>query len=325
MIPNIQILRGVAAINVAFYHVLYVSEKYSLNPTYLSFFKNWGQNGVDIFFVISGFIIFYTQKQNKKKFLDFLKQRLLRIVPIYWLLTLIIVILSLIDARVFSNLEITTELIFSSFLFLSILLNKSYPILNTGWSLEYEMFFYLSFAFFLLFKKTNIILILLFFFILILFSKEFLFAEFLFGVLLGYFFSKFKSMNNLISYFFLFLGILIIILSISSLSLISITNHFDRMIYLGIPATMIVFGLIYIQQGKNIFFIFLGNASYSIYLVHLLIISAVYKFSYYYNINMNNDLLAIGILLLSVLGSCIFYLIVEKKINLFLKNKFVKK
>ena len=153
------------------------------------------------------------------------------------------------------------------------------------------------------------------------FTNEYLFAEFLFGVLLGYFYHKIKSINILISKISLIIGCILLFLTINSLELINLKNNFDRMIFFGIPSTMILFGLIYIKQFQNKFLIFLGDASYSIYLVHYAILSLVYKLFYYFNFKFNYDLLAIICLIVSILSGCIIYLFIEKKINEFVKKK----
>ena len=48
-----------------------------------------GANGVDVFFVISGFVMLLTQLEHRRKVFSFLKLRVIRIAPIYWLLTLL--------------------------------------------------------------------------------------------------------------------------------------------------------------------------------------------------------------------------------------------
>nr|WP_076754713.1 acyltransferase family protein [Acinetobacter schindleri] len=64
MLSNIQILRAFAAINVVIFHVIGASLHYKIPATSLLFMKDWGQNGVDIFFVISGFIMVYIQEKK---------------------------------------------------------------------------------------------------------------------------------------------------------------------------------------------------------------------------------------------------------------------
>ena len=320
MILNIQILRAFAAINVVLFHVIFTSEKYGF-PSFLSFFGNWGESGVDIFFVISGFIICHTQIKKKKNFLEFIKQRLIRIIPIYWMLNIFIIFLYLIKPNIFLSMEVTNKLIFSSFLFISQIINDTYPILIVGWSLEYEIFFYLLFAFFLLFRNINFVLLIFLFIFLILFTQEYLLAEFLFGILLAYFYYRVKKMNIIFSIILIIIGFSILVFSINHFYLIQINNSFDRMLLWGIPTTMILFGLIYIKQYKINFLIFLGNASYSIYLIHLPIITLSYKFLKYSNINFHHNSFALITLILSISAGCILYLFVEKKINKYLKEK----
>lgn len=307
---------------VALTHVLYVSEKYNFKPFYLIFLKDWGEIGIDMFFVISGFIITYTQLNNKRTFLDFIKHRLLRIVPSYWFLTFFILIIYLINSNLFLSLEITNKLFFSSLFFISQIINDTYPLLNVGWSLEYEMFFYLLFSFFLFTNRLNFYLVFFLFIALILFSKEYLLAEFLFGIILCFIYQKIKQINVFFSKLLIFFGILFLLAAIPSLNFIEVNNNFERMIYFGIPSFLILFGFIYINQSGNYFLIFLGNASYSIYLVHLLTITIIYKIVLKFSFNFNNDFLAFFCLVLSILSGCLFYLLVEKNLNIYFKKKF---
>ena len=92
-IENIQALRAFAAINVALFHIIGTAASYSQSSNYLSALEGWGSNGVDIFFVISGFIMLHTQMERRRSVIDFLKLRLIRIMPIYWLLTAFVIML----------------------------------------------------------------------------------------------------------------------------------------------------------------------------------------------------------------------------------------
>jgi hypothetical protein len=74
MIINIQLLRGLAALAVAFYHAGYVIP----GTVYTDFL------GVPVFFVISGFIMTHITRASSD---GFLLHRLIRIVPLYWLAT----------------------------------------------------------------------------------------------------------------------------------------------------------------------------------------------------------------------------------------------
>ena len=82
MLSNLQYLRAFAAINVVYLHVLIGGNSYDRSSTMFPILGEWGANGVDIFFVISGFVMIYSQINNPKTIVNFYKSRLLRIVPI---------------------------------------------------------------------------------------------------------------------------------------------------------------------------------------------------------------------------------------------------
>jgi exopolysaccharide production protein ExoZ len=139
MIFNIQLLRGLAALAVAFYHAGYVIPGTS-HTDFLA---------VPVFFVISGFIMTHITRASAD---DFLLHRLIRIVPLYWLATafyaaLVVVIYPLIGKQSDNIVTITTLL---SDLFFIPRLDGSgaiiYPVLSVGWTLNLEMYFYLLFA-----------------------------------------------------------------------------------------------------------------------------------------------------------------------------------
>jgi len=76
----IQILRGVAASLVVIHHILAeLFKSWSLQNINIGF----GRSGVDLFFVISGFVILYSQKQSKTKPVVFLLKRFFRVAPLY--------------------------------------------------------------------------------------------------------------------------------------------------------------------------------------------------------------------------------------------------
>ena len=81
MIIGLQFLRFLAAFFVVLTHSLG-----EFNWT-----KPFGDFGVDIFFIISGFIIYTITKENKD---NFLKKRMIRLIPMYWLFSILVTILS---------------------------------------------------------------------------------------------------------------------------------------------------------------------------------------------------------------------------------------
>jgi exopolysaccharide production protein ExoZ len=99
-----------------------------------------GAIGVPIFFVISGFVIGRQSIQpGLNGSLQFMAKRIARIVPLYWTLTLLLILLA------GSTLNWSRDSLLRSLLFVEVSKNHA-PIIGPGWSLEYEMFFYLVFA-----------------------------------------------------------------------------------------------------------------------------------------------------------------------------------
>ena len=325
MIKNLQCLRAFAAINVVYFHTLLASESYDKSVSIFSIIGTWGQSGVDIFFVLSGFVMIHTQIQKPKKIHEFYFSRLNRIVPIYWLITLFIVLIYFLLPDIFRNLTLDIKKIISSLFFTSKIVTGGHPIIVVGWTLEWEMLFYFIFGLSLFLKDIRKIIVLIFLFMLLIFilSKTLLIFEFFLGVLIGYTYNKvkFKETNGLI---ILIIGIILLLLSINldfdpQKYLLVAGFKLDRFFIWGIPSAFIVLGAVYYRQISNSFLVYLGNASYSIYLVQVLTVPFFYKFITYFNIEMNSNLLTILCLFLSVSFGCFFYSLIEK--NLKIKNK----
>jgi peptidoglycan/LPS O-acetylase OafA/YrhL len=107
-----------------------------------------GASGVDLFFVISGFIMYYTNRGNFGKAgapAEFFARRVIRIVPLYWVCTLFIVATTAVG--LYASKTITALSLFLSLFFLP----NSNITLGVGWTLNYEMYFYAVFSFWLFF------------------------------------------------------------------------------------------------------------------------------------------------------------------------------
>jgi peptidoglycan/LPS O-acetylase OafA/YrhL len=138
MLNNIQALRAVAALMVVYSHV----------AAELGLRYSGGGSGVDVFFVISGFIIAHVASDDDR---HFFARRLIRIVPTYWISTLSIFALVLAMPAGFRSTTANVGLLIRSLLFVpdasSIQADGLlYPTLIAGWTLNYEMYFYVVFA-----------------------------------------------------------------------------------------------------------------------------------------------------------------------------------
>lgn len=145
-IVNIQLLRGVAALMVVVYHLFPQMSRMGWQGPEVRTLSA----GVDLFFVISGFIMWHTTAQKPgRTMLEFYRDRLLRIVPLYWLLSAAILAVLLVAPSALQTVRYDLWHVVASFLFLSAVNpadGSLTPLLIPGWTLNYEMFFYLIFG-----------------------------------------------------------------------------------------------------------------------------------------------------------------------------------
>lgn len=126
---SIQALRGLAALFVVFQHVR---------------FLNFGAFGVDIFFCISGFMIMFTTEKSTKYFF---RKRLIRILPLYYLMTIGTYLLLLLFPSMFQQTRHDPSYLIKSLLFLPFDIGGGaiQPLVRIGWTINCEMLFYLLF------------------------------------------------------------------------------------------------------------------------------------------------------------------------------------
>lgn len=110
----------------------------------------WGHLGVDLFFMISGFIMVHTTWGKPVTPWQFISNRIRRIVPLYWTATLAMIGLALVLPSQFRSLRFDAVSVVKSLGFVPFYSLSDpgvvFPVLKPGWTLNYEMFFYLLFA-----------------------------------------------------------------------------------------------------------------------------------------------------------------------------------
>lgn len=145
---HIQTLRFIAAAAVVSFHSLGAAKLYlSIDKSPLFEILRYGYFGVDLFFVISGFIIYYTTHAANITSGIFLARRVERIVPLYWSVTIFWCLLGLVVPSLFKVTDwLSADNVARSLTF-TMFTSGRFPIVFIGWSLEYEMFFYLCVAF----------------------------------------------------------------------------------------------------------------------------------------------------------------------------------
>jgi peptidoglycan/LPS O-acetylase OafA/YrhL len=151
-IGSVQALRAFAALSIAMLHVLHDASP--LDPT--GHIERWYNllpwaSGVDLFFVISGFVIVYASADlfgRRSSGSAFMARRLIRIVPLYWAATTLFLIVALATPGSVSPDDLSVGHVVMSYAFLPSRRpdGSIQPIYSLGWTLNYEMFFYVVFA-----------------------------------------------------------------------------------------------------------------------------------------------------------------------------------
>jgi exopolysaccharide production protein ExoZ len=276
---GIQALRIVAACLVVFTHSTY----YAFERLDKHFFI-WqrGTRGVDIFFVISGFVMIYASQKlfaSPDGWKVFAEHRIVRIVPLYWMVTTLKVFILLLTTGLALHTALSPATAACSYLFLPArnLDGKIEPLVGVGWTLTFEMFFYFLFAFALflrmnVFKFVGAILTVLaigaYFrdpswppiaFYLNTIVLEFLLGMFIAkGCINGIYFPR-KTALWILAFGFVFL------------LFPGPDWNLPKVLISGVPASLIVWSAASLGRLENFIprvVLYLGNASYSIYLIH---------------------------------------------------------
>jgi peptidoglycan/LPS O-acetylase OafA/YrhL len=154
-LESLQIIRALAAILVIFDHAVMDMSTHTGHISALQFVGfQCGRFGVLVFFVVSGFIMVrssYNAEGPKTTVVRFAINRIRRIVPLYWACTLVAILFFTVRVGKLPSLW----QVFASMFFLPLTSDygqEMYPLVGQGWTLYYEAFFYLIFAFGLVFS-----------------------------------------------------------------------------------------------------------------------------------------------------------------------------
>ncbi|CAN5390616.1 acyltransferase [soil metagenome] len=283
-ILSIQYLRATAALMVVFFHADGMAQEY-FNFTGLPF----GAAGVDIFFVISGFIMWITTASERTTPVSFAVNRIIRIVPLYWAMTLLLYggwLMFRDPATLPSLWNLARSLLFIPFV--SPRTGEIQPLLIAGWTLNFEMFFYAVFACGLLLARRHRALFICTILGALVVSPLLippsgamaltytspLLIEFMIGCLLGIMYETKALPRPAVAVFLLVTGCGLL-LAPGMLSAANISAL--RLFHWGMPAFLIVTGALSLEPMLKDWRLpmLLGDASYSIYLTHGVVLSAV--------------------------------------------------
>ena len=344
--PDIDGLRALSVIAVIFYHASFEFNNHN-------FFEG-GFLGVDIFFVISGYLITSLivkefKTTNKFSFLNFYNRRARRILPMLLFIIILFIPLAWFYLLPNSLIDFSNSIFFSTFFTSNILFNISghdygnslsitKPFLHT-WSLSVEEQFYILYPLFLIFfykllkKRVVLFLLLISLFSLSLaqygsinfsISNFYLLPTRLWEIFCGailVFIDKDKPTNIYISNFLSLFGLTIILLSFYFFS--EQTHHPSFLTLIPVIGTMFIIkfsnnNITYKLLSKK-YLVYIGLISYSLYLWHYPLFSFADLLGF-----KNSNLSKLVIILFSFILSFLSYHFIEKKFRnkVDVNNKF---
>lgn len=272
--PGLQLLRALAALMVLTGHVLAEAQHYfavSLPATTLPWTR-----GVDLFFVISGYIITLSASRHLGQPGAFLWRRFLRVAPMYYLFTTAMVATLLLLPGAAKDTVLEPGQILNSYLFLPFERHdgRIAPVLSLGWTLNYEMFFYALMALSLCLRRPYIALTMALLSVSLaslwpnlktawVFYTNPIVIEFLFGMALAQLYRR----NIVLP------STPLALLAVAAGLALLVTLHpttLPRFVAAGLPAMMIVAGgtLFCPPLAPARLLLCLGDASYALYLSH---------------------------------------------------------
>jgi peptidoglycan/LPS O-acetylase OafA/YrhL len=291
-LQSLQILRGVAALAVLAMHVpLFVEGKLGLTGFLPPMFS--GAAGVDLFFVISGFIMVYSSLPlfgRADAPLQFFVRRLARIVPLYWLASGILLAYLIAASVNLASIEMNWTGVAASFLFIPYprMNGQMLPLLNVGWTLNYEMFFYAVFAVALLTpRRVAVPAVTVLFAALVAvglmgpwpawfsFLTSPVILEFCFGMLIALAFVAPMPMPRVAAFGLIFVALAGFVVSVQFGDF-----GFWRTFWWGLPSAALVAGMLWLGRDTRFgpvgrVLALIGDASYSLYLFHWIVLLAV--------------------------------------------------
>lgn len=335
---NIQAIRGIASVMVFLIHLFSTSTDLQI-PWVHQQLNIYGPGGVDIFFVLSGFVVTLSAMSGTgvgfelRRSASFLIKRVLRIYPPYLVVLFIAILIS---PPVWLAPDWLPQYSFIRLATLTTAINYKVMV---AWSLAFEMFFYLVLTVVMFFGRDKFRAILFSWVIieaiaiiyfnamdknyanLIPLNPQIL--QFAAGCIMACYSKEIKKEHGTIV---LLSGVISFALMCKANEYMGGWNSFNRTLTLTIPSVMIIYGAVSCEISSKFVFhkslVWLGNISFSMYLWHQLTFqSAEYLFTKL-NIMSLNTYLILGIWAsLGVATSCASYYLIEKKIAFLLKAR----
>lgn len=295
MIANLQALRAVAAWMVVAHHLRgHMGEVWAPLGETVVF-----ASGVDLFFVLSGYLMTAGAARRRDGPLAFWRRRAARVAPLYWLVTLTLAAMLAAGLRPLGVADWSGRDLLAALAFLADERSDGYPgpLLGVGWTLTYEAYFYLLFGGCLLFRRPAAVVVLLVALAAAgaaLAPEGFaartylapILLEFAAGAALGQ--SRIGGGSRRGGAALAVAGGFGLIVGAAALSALAPSGDLVtpggagagwRTLCFGLPAALIVAGAVALERAgafcRNRLALAQGDASYAVYLLHLFVIQAV--------------------------------------------------
>ena len=359
---TIQYLRAIAAILVVYSHAIDLQQMFGSSAQQDFFYlANIGSIGVDIFFVISGFIIAYIARNEygPRAAKDFMLRRVVRIVPAYYIASFLRLVILALGAQFIFPLKTVIKTITIIPLF-------DYGpepwgnLLGLGWTLSFEFLFYILYVLLIAFtvKRKDVYLVIAALSLFVLgillpveqlqwrFVTNPMVIEFAFGVMIAMIYKSAHHIPRWLCLLLIAVGTAAIVCQVfydyglvwEAAQILAGKWVLQRVLLWGLPSALLAAGAIWLEKSKeqllpeNKSLAFLGDASYSIYLAHPIcfaILAAVSKRMPGIAALLPGDLLILLYLLTGVSCGIVFHLYVEKPVirvlnHILFKPKTVK-
>ena len=289
-LKSIQVLRAVAALLVVVFHASANIVRHGWTIPVAQLIASYGEIGVDIFFVVSGFVMSVTTSnmpRSAQAARAFIVSRLTRIIPLYWATTSFFVALLIVAPRVFGAATFSLSHAIASYAFVPWRnpLGEPAPVLNVGWTLNYEMWFYLVCAAAIWIARRRVAMISAFFcatsllgligvtnVVLRTYTSPIV-LEFVFGVIIGTLYARRVRVS--VSAAFVMLAVALAALWVLGPRM----EDANRFVSFGMPAALVVTAAVALEERIRwpAWLNQVGNASYSLYLTHVFTVPVAVK------------------------------------------------
>jgi exopolysaccharide production protein ExoZ len=288
---GIQAMRGVAGLSVALSHILIARFAYDAQPGFVNALTGILRTGVDLFFVISGFVISLAaaeigKAEGRYGTLNFAFRRFARIYPLYWVVLATAVMSSYVIAL--QGWPDIPQTLTTGYIFLTVDWNWFVP---QAWSLAFEVYFYLAVAIVLVLVPNRIIetlVVLLCVLVLLdlsplprapdVYGHKPLTLEFGFGV-----FIAFLTTRNFARGWPVSLAMAVAFYAAGTYldSSGQWINGYPRVATFGVGSALLIYSVVAAERSGASFpgwLLYLGDISYSLYIWHLLILAWLSSF-----------------------------------------------